>query len=58
MDEIKKILKDRDDLDKIAEGDLTWYNLLDRFYNDFEPKVTSDDEADLYRNIFTLAKVI
>ena len=28
-----------DDLDKIAEGDLVWYNLLDRFYNDFEPKV-------------------
>ena len=28
-----------DDLDKIAEGDLTWYKLLDRFYNDFEPKV-------------------
>lgn len=28
-----------DDLDKIAEGDLTWYKLLDRFYQDFEPKV-------------------
>ena len=28
-----------DDLDKIADGNLTWYNLLDRFYNDFEPKV-------------------
>lgn len=28
-----------DDLDKIAEGDLVWYNLLERFYNDFEPKV-------------------
>lgn len=28
-----------DDLDKIAEGNLVWYNLLDRFYNDFEPKV-------------------
>ena len=28
-----------DDLDKIAEGDLVWYKLLDRFYNDFEPKV-------------------
>ena len=28
-----------DDLDKIAEGDLVWYNLLTRFYNDFEPKV-------------------
>jgi ssDNA-binding Zn-finger/Zn-ribbon topoisomerase 1 len=29
-----------DDLDKIADGDLIWYNLLNRFYNDFEPKVT------------------
>ena len=28
-----------DDLDKIAEGNLVWYKLLDRFYNDFEPKV-------------------
>ena len=28
-----------DDLDKIALGDLTWYKLLDRFYNEFEPKV-------------------
>ena len=28
-----------DDLDKIAEGDLVWYNLLSRFYNEFEPKV-------------------
>ncbi len=28
-----------DDLDKIAEGDLVWYQLLDRFYHDFEPKV-------------------
>lgn len=28
-----------DDLDKIAEGALTWYKLLDRFYQDFEPKV-------------------
>ena len=28
-----------DDLDKIADGNLIWYNLLDRFYNDFEPKV-------------------
>ena len=29
-----------DDLDKIADGDLIWHNLLNRFYNDFEPKVT------------------
>ncbi len=28
-----------DDLDKIADGNLIWYNLLNRFYNDFEPKV-------------------
>ena len=28
-----------DDLDKIAEGNLEWVNLLDRFYNEFEPKV-------------------
>ena len=28
-----------DELDKIAAGNLIWHNLLDRFYNDFEPKV-------------------
>ena len=28
-----------DDLDKIADGDLVWTSLLDRFYNEFEPKV-------------------
>ena len=28
-----------DDLDKIADGNLTWYQLLDRFYKEFEPKV-------------------
>lgn len=28
-----------DDLDKIANGNLVWYNLLDRFYKEFEPKV-------------------
>ena len=28
-----------DDLDKIADGNLVWYNLLERFYNEFEPKV-------------------
>ncbi len=28
-----------DDLDKIASGNLVWYNLLDRFYKEFEPKV-------------------
>ena len=28
-----------DDLDKIADGNLTWYQLLDIFYKEFEPKV-------------------
>ena len=28
-----------DDLDKIADGNLEWVTLLDRFYNEFEPKV-------------------
>lgn len=28
-----------DDLDKIAEGNLVWTNLLERFYVEFEPKV-------------------
>ena len=28
-----------DDLDKIADGNLIWTNLLDRFYIEFEPKV-------------------
>ena len=28
-----------DDLDKIADGNLNYINLLERFYNDFEPKV-------------------
>lgn len=28
-----------DDLDKIAEGNLVWNNLLDSFYKEFEPKV-------------------
>ena len=30
-----------DDLDKIAEGDESSYNLLNKFYNEFEPKVES-----------------
>ena len=35
-----KYTKDmEDDLDKVAEGNLIWYNLIDRFYNEFEPKV-------------------
>ena len=28
-----------DDLDKIADGDVIYYELLDKFYKDFEPKV-------------------
>jgi len=28
-----------DDLDKIAEGNMVWNDLLSKFYNDFEPKV-------------------
>lgn len=28
-----------DDLDKIADGNLVWTNLLERFYTEFEPKV-------------------
>lgn len=35
-----KYTKDmEDDLDKIADGDLVWNELLQRFYNEFEPKV-------------------
>lgn len=35
-----KYTKDmEDDLDKIALGDMVYYDLLERFYNDFEPKV-------------------
>ena len=26
-----------EDLDKIADGELVWYKVLDKFYNDFEP---------------------
>lgn len=32
------------ELDKVAEGDLVWYELLDKFYKDFEPLV--DDAYD------------
>ena len=28
-----------DDLDKIADGNMVWYELLQKFYDDFEPKV-------------------
>ena len=35
-----KYTKDmEDDLDKIAEGDVEYFELLDKFYKDFEPKV-------------------
>lgn len=36
---IKYTKEMEDDLDKIADGNLVWYNLLERFYNEFEPKV-------------------
>ena len=36
---VKYTAKMEDDLDKIAEGDLVWYNLLDKFYKEFEPMV-------------------
>ena len=28
------------DLDKIADGNLLWYNLLEEFYNEFDPLLT------------------
>lgn len=34
---VKYTAKMEDDLDKIADGDLVWYNLLDKFYKEFEP---------------------
>ena len=34
---VKYTAKMENDLDKIAEGDLVWYNLLDKFYKEFEP---------------------
>lgn len=36
---VKYTAKMEDDLDKIADGDLVWYNLLDKFYKEFEPMV-------------------
>lgn len=36
---VKYTAKMEDDLDKIADGDLIWYNLLRGFYEDFEPMV-------------------
>ena len=29
------------DLDKVAEGNLVWYNLLDEFYKEFEPMLNN-----------------
>ena len=34
---VKYTAKMENDLDKIAEGNLVWYNLLDEFYKEFEP---------------------
>ena len=34
---VKYTAKMENDLDKIADGDLIWYNLLDKFYKEFEP---------------------
>ena len=34
---VKYTAKMENDLDKIADGDLVWYNLLDEFYKEFEP---------------------
>ena len=34
---VKYTAKMENDLDKIAEGGLVWYNLLDEFYKEFEP---------------------
>ena len=36
---VKYTAKMEDDLDKIADGDLVWYNILDKFYKEFEPMV-------------------
>lgn len=36
---VKYTAKMEDDLDKIADGDLVGYNLLDKFYKEFEPMV-------------------
>ncbi len=36
---VKYTAKMEDDLDKIATGDIVWYNTLQDFYNEFEPAV-------------------
>ena len=34
---VKYTAEMENDLDKIADGDLLWYNLLNKFYNEFDP---------------------
>ena len=36
---VKYTAKMEDDLDKIATGDIVWYNTLNEFYKEFEPSV-------------------
>lgn len=38
---VKYTAKMENDLDKIAEGKLLWYNLLSGFYNEFEPMLNN-----------------
>lgn len=38
---VKYTAKMENDLDKVAEGNLVWYNLLDKFYKEFEPMINN-----------------
>lgn len=38
---VKYTAKMENDLDKVAEGNLIWYNLLDKFYKEFEPMLNN-----------------
>lgn len=38
---VKYTAKMENDLDKVAEGNLIWYNLLDKFYKEFEPMLSN-----------------
>lgn len=38
---VKYTAKMENDLDKVAEGNLIWYNLLDEFYKEFEPMLNN-----------------
>ena len=38
---VKYTAKMENDLDKVAEGNLVWYNLLDEFYKEFEPMLNN-----------------